>query len=209
VTDSKQYFDTIGAGWDEMQERFFSDRVRDRAFEVAKIEAGRTAVDVGAGTGFLSGALLGHGMRVISVDQSKPMLDGLRAKYPDDGGLECRVGEAERIPVDDGTADFCFANMCLHHVERPAAAIREMARVLKPGGKLVITDLDSHEQEFLRVEHHDRWMGFDRDQVHRWFTEAGLDDVLVEGIDEECCTASHEGKQASIGIFVAQGRRRP
>ena len=120
MSGSKDYFDTIGAGWDEMQERFFSDRVRERAFEVAGIEPGRSA-----------------------VDQSRPMLDGLRAKYPDASGLDCRVGDAENVPVDDGSVDYCFANMCLHHVERPARAILEMARILKPGGRLVITDLDA------------------------------------------------------------------
>jgi ubiquinone/menaquinone biosynthesis C-methylase UbiE len=182
---SKAYFDEIGSGWDRMQESFFSERVRDRAFDVAAIEPGRTAVDVGAGTGFVSGALVDRGLRVVAVDQSRPMLDGLRAKLPSADGLDCRVGDAERLPVEDASADHVFANMCLHHVERPADAIREMVRVLR----------------------HDRWMGFDLAEVRGWLADAGLEDATVERIGEECCATSCDGERASIGIFVASGRK--
>lgn len=58
--------------------------------------------------------------------------------------------------------NYVFANMCPHHVENPPEAIREMARVVQPGGRLVITDLEPHDFTFLREEHHDRWMGFAR-----------------------------------------------
>lgn len=207
MNTSKEYFDTIGADWDRMQETFFSERVRVRAFQVAVIEPDRAAVDVGAGTGFITGALLGRGLRVIAVDQSPTMLEALRAKFPDTDALDCRIGDAEHLPVDDASVDYCFANMCLHHVERPAQAIREMVRILKPGGKIVITDLDSHDHAFLLTEHHDRWMGFDRDDIRHWFRETGLDDVSVEGIDEECCTTSLGGACAAIGIFVAAGTK--
>ncbi|MGH7463173.1 MAG: class I SAM-dependent methyltransferase, partial [Longimicrobiales bacterium] len=101
-----------------------------------------------------------------------------------------------------------FANMYLHHVESPSGAIREMARILKPSGKLVITDLDEHTFEFLRTEHHDRWMGFKREDVERWFVEAGLQGVEVEGVDDVCRAESCCGDQfANISIFVACGRK--
>jgi ubiquinone/menaquinone biosynthesis C-methylase UbiE len=63
--------------------------------------------------------------------------------------------------------DYVFANMYLHHVEQPVAAIREMARILKARGKLV--DLDEHNFESLRTEQHDRWPGFYREEVRQWF----------------------------------------
>ena len=66
------------------------------------------------------------------------------------------------------------ANMYLHHVESPQEAIQEMARVLKPHGKLIITDLDEHTFEFLKKEHHDRWLGFKREEVKKWFVNARL-----------------------------------
>jgi ubiquinone/menaquinone biosynthesis C-methylase UbiE len=83
-----------------------------------------------------------------------------------------------------------------------------MARILKPGGKLVITDLDRHDFDFLRTEHCDRWMGFDWPDVARWFAEAGLADVEIDCVGENCCAASQCGcGAAAVSIFVALGTR--
>src|SRR5207244_13130942 len=106
----------------------------------------------------------GRGVEVIAVDESERMLDELRRRIPV-SVVDCGVGRAERIPIDDGAVDYVFANMLLHHVGEPSRAVREMARVLRPGGVVVITDLDSHEFEFLRTERHDRWKGFERVNV--------------------------------------------
>ena len=105
-------------------------------------------------------------MKVIAVDESERMLDEPRRRRIPVSGVERRVGSAERIPIEDEAVDYVFANMLLHHVEEPSRAIREMARVLRPGGVVVVvTDLDSHEFEFLRTERHDCWKGFERVSV--------------------------------------------
>ena len=80
-----------------------------------------------------------------------------------------------------------------------------MARILKPGGRVVVTDMDAHAFTFLRDEHHDRWMGFERRDVSSWFREAGLTDVRVEGLGDECCATSNCGGDAAVGIFIAVG----
>ena len=81
-----------------------------------------------------------------------------------------------------------------------------MVRILKPGGKLIITDLDEHTFAFLKEEQHDRWMGFKREEVRGWFTAAGLKNVAVESVGENCCAPSScGGESASISIFVASG----
>ena len=205
MSTSKGYFDRIGADWDGMQESFFSERVRTRAFEVAEIVSGRRAVDLGAGTGFVTGGLLERGLHVIAVDQSAVMLKALRAKFPETAALDCRSGDAEKIPVDDACVDYCFANMLLHHVDNPQQAIQEMARIVRPGGRVVVTDLDAHDHQFLREEHHDRWMGFPRKDIQQWFREAGLMDVQVESVGETCCATSCAGESAAVSIFLGIG----
>jgi hypothetical protein len=82
-----------------------------------------------------------------------------------------------------------------------------MARVLKPGGTLVITDADTHTHEWLRTEQHDRWLGFDRAAISRWFSEAGLETVSVGDTQEICSPTSDCGTTAAITIFIASGRK--
>jgi len=121
--------------------------------------------------------------------------------------VDFRIGEAERLPVENESVDYVFANMLLHHVEHPPDAIKEMARVLKKGGTLVITDLDEHEFEFLKEEQRDRWMGFKREDIERWFLEAGFRKTKVECANENCCAQSSCGESARVSIFVASTRK--
>jgi len=205
---SKDYFNQVASQWDEMRTAFFSEAVRERAYAVAGVIPGQAAADIGAGTGFIAEGLVQRGLRVICVDQSEAMLAELRKKFAEAEDVEFRQGEAESLPILDGSLDAVFANMYLHHVEDPARAIREMVRPLKPGGRLVITDLDEHGFEFLRSEHHDRWMGFVREDVRRWFEEAGLLDVAVDSVGESCTSQSNSGSEtASVSIFVASGTK--
>jgi ubiquinone/menaquinone biosynthesis C-methylase UbiE len=202
---SKAYFDDVAGDWDDMRGGFFPDAVREAALRAAGVKSGQLAADIGAGTGFITGALLAAGLNVVAVDQSPAMLDVLAGKFE---RVDARPGTAEALPLTDEHVDHAFANMYLHHVEDPAAAIREMARILKPGGRLVITDLDTHEFHFLVEEQHDRWMGFARDDVRGWFEAAGLRDVVVDCVGGDCCADSVAGAgRAEVSIFIATGTK--
>ena len=181
---SKPYFEEVATQWDTMRQEFFSEGVREKAYAAAELKPGMVVADIGAGSGFVSEGLVAQGLRVIAVDQSPAMLVELQRRLGEDA-IECREGEAEHLPIEDGTVDRAFANMYLHHVERPAVAIAELARILKPGGRLLITDVDTHTHTFLLTEHHDRWMGFDRDEVRGWFKAAGLRNVSVSDAGED------------------------
>jgi ubiquinone/menaquinone biosynthesis C-methylase UbiE len=206
--DSKSYFDSVAADWSSMRQGFFGVNLRTKAFEVARVRPGKIAADIGAGTGFVTEGLIQRGLRVIAVDRSKAMLDVLKSKLSSSAQIDCRTGEAENLPIGDNHVDFACANMYLHHVLDPAVAIKEMVRILKPGGMLVLTDMDEHSFTFFKAEHHDRWMGFKREDVHRWLEEAGLKEIRVICADEQCCADSECGsQQAQVSIFIASGTK--
>ena len=205
---SKDYFDEVAPQWDEMREVFFSEAVREKAIGVADVRPGELAADIGAGSGFVTEGLVRKGLRVIAVDQSEAMLNEMRSKLSHLDTIEYRVGRAESLPVDNEAVDHVFANMYLHHVDSPPRAIGEMVRILKPGGRLVITDMDEHPFEFLRTEQHDRWLGFKREDVRMWLSEAGLRGVATDCVGEDCCAQSAGGDSfASVSVFVAHGQK--
>jgi ubiquinone/menaquinone biosynthesis C-methylase UbiE len=206
--ESGNYFDEVAPQWDRLRESFFSKAVRDKAFAVANLQEGRIAADIGCGTGFITEGLVQRGLSVIAVDGSQNMLSEMKQKFAGLDLIEYRLGEAGSLPIQDEKVDYAFANMYLHHVEVPSEAIREMARILKPGGMLIITDLDEHGFEFLKREHNDRWMGFARDDIQRRFEEAGLQDIVVDCVGENCCASSSCGSErAKISIFMASGKK--
>lgn len=205
---SKDYFEKVANQWDQMRKSFFSDKVMEAALAIANVQPGRLAADIGAGTGFITEGLIQKGLKVIAVDQSKAMLEEMKKKFAQFDTVEYRIGQSNSLPIRDETVDYIFANMYLHHVDSPQVAIKEMARTLKPGGKVVVTDIDEHEFEFLRKEQHDRWLGFKREDIERWFKEAGLKNVRVDCVGEDCCADSDEcGENASVSIFVAYGEK--
>jgi C_GCAxxG_C_C family probable redox protein len=166
---SKGYFEKVANEWDNMQQTFFSDSARNKAFEIANIKKGDTIADIGAGTGYITEGLIDKGVNVIAVDQSLSMLKEMQNKFSKFDIIDYRVGDSENLPIKESEVDFAFANMYLHHVDNPEKSIKEMTRIIKKGGKLFITDLDEHTHEFLRTEQYDKWLGFNRDNIKKWF----------------------------------------
>lgn len=203
--DANTYFETVAPEWETMRSGFFAPSVREKAIAAAGLEPPGRVADIGAGSGFVTEALAAGGFSVTAVDRSASMLKALSARL---SGVDCRQGDAEALPLETGEVAAAFANMYLHHVDDPAAALREMARIIRPDGRLVITDLDEHAHAFLAEEHHDRWMGFDRRDIDRWFRQAGLVDVAVVCANENCCATAVDGTEAAkVSIFIASGRK--
>lgn len=202
---SREYFEGVAGEWDAMRKEFFSDEVRKKAAEAAGVSPGEVIADVGAGTGFVTEELLGRGAAVVAVDQSQAMLGEIEKKWGSTGRVRTVMGTEDDLRLADGAVHAACANMYLHHVEDPAGAIRELARIVRPGGRLVITDLEAHSFEFLRSEQHDRWLGFKREEVRQWLEESGLIDVHVDATDESCCSASATcpDQAAKVSIFLA------
>jgi len=103
------------------------------------------------------------------------MLELARRRFDDHmEGISLRIGELDYLPLRDGEADFICINLVLHHLSRPAAALAEIARVLHPGGVVLVTDFDQHVQESMRSHYGDRWLGFSREALAAALEQAGL-----------------------------------
>ena len=205
---SEKYFDKVAAEWDAIRIHLFPDVVREKAIAKTDIKTGDLAADIGAGTGFLSEILLSKGAKVTAFDQSTEMVNQLINKFGNLLYFSAKKGIDTNLPADENTFDYVFANMYLHHVENPQTAINEMVRILKPGGKLVITDLDEHNFDFLVTEQNDVWKGFKRRDIKEWFQKAGLREIAIECIDENCCSVSKGSNEtAKISIFIASGEK--
>jgi ubiquinone/menaquinone biosynthesis C-methylase UbiE len=204
----RRYFDEIASEWDRMRESAFGNEVREFAISVANVQPGpdRLAADIGVGTGFIAQGLIERGLRVIAIDHSMKMLRVIKQKMPNAAALAFCRADAERLPLCSGAVDYVFANMCLHHLARPRQAIDEMGRILRAGGRLVITDLNAHRFTFLTEERRDRWLGFEHPKLKGWLLEAGLRDVEVEDTNEYVSVQSSTcAEHAQIGILVAYG----
>lgn len=205
---SKAFFNEIANQWDEMRTSYFSSQVREKSFDIAKLEAGKTAADIGAGTGFITEGLLKRNLNVVVVDQSEEMLKSMQSKFADYDNVEYKLGNYDSLPIEDSAVDYVFASMFLHHVEEPLVAIKEMARILRPGGKLIIADAEEHPYEFLKTEHYDVWLGFKKDELREWLFLANLNNASIKDLDERCIVPSKHTKQvADINILVGYGEK--
>ncbi|MCJ7446229.1 MAG: methyltransferase domain-containing protein [Bacteroidales bacterium] len=205
---SKQYFENIAEDWDKMRESFFPRSIRNKAILLAGINKGSLVADIGAGSGFISEGLIDKQVRIVAVDQSQKMLEVMKQKFKDYANFECRLGESENLPFQENELDFVFANMYLHHVDNPQKSINELIRILKAGGKLIITDLDKHSHEFLVKEQHDKWMGFDRSDIQNWFKDSGFKNIQIDCIGDDCCADSETyNESAQISVFIAIGQK--
>jgi len=177
----RSFFDSVGPEWDALRKVFNDDIVRARAI-TRLIEPGLRVADIGTGTGILALELAKLGVSVIGVDNSARMLEAAESKFEEAGvtGVELRRGEAHRLPLEDGEVDGCFVHMVLHYLPSPADAVREMARVVKPGGTVVVVDFVRHAQEWMRQELGVVWLGFTPEEIDSWFTGAGLPAPAIE-----------------------------
>ena len=165
-----------GAEWDEAQALALP--VEQIALAVRRMvgaAAGRL-LDIGTGTGHLLETLAPQIEVGLGVDASRAMLALARSRLSQPGLGHCAVRQADmyRLPFSAGSFDTAVLQMVLHYAEDPAAAITEAARVLRPGGLLLVVDLVRHgaAEQVARLAH--RWPGFDDAAVARLMQDAGL-----------------------------------
>lgn len=183
ATDS---FRRQGAEWEEMRALDLPvPRVEAALLDLVPETVGRL-LDVGTGTGRVLELLAPRVGRGLGIDASKAMLALARARLARAGCAHCavRLGDMYRLPLADGSFDLAVLQMVLHHAEDPALVLAEVARVLRPGGRLLVIELARHDRTDLTARLAHRWPGFAAAEMQGLLAGAGLDagaPVTVDG----------------------------
>jgi ArsR family transcriptional regulator len=171
-------FRSKGADWDEMRALDLpAQAVEDALLGLIPAEAAGRLLDIGTGTGRVLELLAPRVHQALGVDASKAMLALARARLagPEFGHCAVRLADMYRLPLPDASFDTVVLQMVLHHAEDPAGVVTEAARVLAPGGRLLLIDLAEHQRTDLTGKLAHRWPGFSDAGIDRMFTGAGLE----------------------------------
>jgi ArsR family transcriptional regulator len=200
-SDAQSYFARNAARWDEIRSLYVAEANVEAAILAA---AGpgpfERMIDLGTGAGRML-ALLGAKARdAIGLDLSQQMLNVARLHVTAAGlqGVELRHGDIFSTRLPDASADLVVVHQVLHYLSDPASAVTEAARLVSPGGRLLIVDFAPHGLEFLREVHQHRRLGFSDEEMGRWLGGAGLSAPQVTTLP----SASSEG--LTVKIWAAE-----
>jgi ubiquinone/menaquinone biosynthesis C-methylase UbiE/DNA-binding transcriptional ArsR family regulator len=177
-TKSQEFFSSSAGQWDRVRDDLFGDRFHLAAF-AGFADPAWTVADLGCGTGQTAAALAPFVARVIAVDGSPPMLQAARKRLQPFGNVDVRRGDLEALPLADSEADAATLMLVLHHVAEPANVMLEAARVLKPGGRVLLVDMLPHDREHYRQQMGHVWLGFSEDYIARLLEHHGFTNTRV------------------------------
>lgn len=199
-TRSQEFFSSEAGRWDSMRDELFGNRFHLLAL-LGLLEESATVGDLGCGTGQVTEALAPFVGRVIAVDESAAMIRAARRRLEVYPNVEVRQGELEALPIDDKVLDLATLILVLHHLPQPGKAIAEVARALRPGGRLVVVDMLPHAREEYRQRMGHLWLGFSEENIRRFLEDADLTNVELHALP-----VSEEAKGPTL--FAARARRR-
>lgn len=200
------YFSRNAASWDQLRSLHAPDKSVEAA--ILKLVGKRpfqSMLDLGTGTGRLLEILAPLYRRGVGIDMSREMLAVARANLDRAGVTHAQVrqGDIFSPPVERDSFDLVTIHQVLHYLDDPARGIREAARLLRPGGRMIVVDFAPHTLEFLRSEHAHQRLGFADKQMEEWFAEAGLDLDVEQAFEP---SASAEGK-LTVKLWFGRDRR--
>ena len=170
---SQEYFSSVAGQWDAVRTELFGER-SPLVGMLALADPAWVVADLGCGTGPLTATLAPFVRRVIAVDASAPMLTAARRRLDGMPNVDIRQGELEALPIDRASADVAVMSLVLHYIAEPPRALGEGARVLRPGGRLVIVDMMPHDRDEYRQQMGHVWQGFSAEQMVDWLSTAGF-----------------------------------
>jgi ArsR family transcriptional regulator len=185
AAQAADYFAQNADRWDEIRSLYTSESAVEAAILAAAGEGPfERLIDLGAGTGRMLTLFGDRARRSAGLDLSRQMLNIARGNVAAAGlaGCELRHGDIFDTRLADAAGDLVIVHQVLHYLGEPAAAVAEAARLVAPGGRLIIVDFAPHGLEFLRAEHRHRRLGFFDDEMERWLDAAGLGDLTMTAL---------------------------
>jgi ArsR family transcriptional regulator len=171
------YFRRNAAKWDEMRSLYVDDaEVEHRLLELVPEDGVQDLLDIGTGTGRILQLLAPRTGRAVGIDLSREMLQVARSNLEGSRLRHCvvRHGDMYQLPASRRSFDLVTVHQVLHFAEQPGEVIAEAARVLRPGGRIIVVDFEAHDHDALRRDHAHLWLGFRDRDVTDWFAAAGL-----------------------------------
>lgn len=196
---SREFFSSAAGEWDRLRQELFGDRVHLLAL-LALLDDRLVVGDLGCGTGQVSEALAPHVARVIALDGSPEMLEAARQRLHTHANVDVREGALESMPIPAGELDVAVASLVLHHQPEPARVLAEMARVLKPNGRILIVDMLPHDRLDYQQQMGHVWLGFSSETIHRLMAAEGFSEIRVQSLP---VATDAQGP----ALFVATGRK--
>jgi ArsR family transcriptional regulator len=178
---SREFFATAAGKWDRLREDLFGDTFHLWAV-LGLIDPTLTVGDLGCGTGQLSETVAPYVRRVVAVDGSAEMLEAARQRLGEFANVDIRKGELEALPINDGELDAALLSLVLHYSAEPVRTLSEVARVCRPGAKLLVVDMLPHHHEEYRQQMGHVWLGFSEKQIVKFLTAAGFDNARVRAL---------------------------
>ncbi len=198
---AQNYFRRHAAEWDRIRRLHVADAAVEEAIRAALGDAPiRSLLDLGTGTGRMLELFAGDIESGLGLDLSHDMLALARARLDRAGLKHCSVrhGDIYDLALPRDSFDVVIVHQVLHFLDDSARALREAARVLRPGGRLLVVDFAPHDLEFLREEHAHRRLGFAAETVQQWMQAAGLDVVRQQTLPP--------GPEGKIAVSLWLGR---
>jgi len=197
------YFEQIAPIWDEERSlHAAADTVEAAILDAIDDQPIGRMLDVGTGTARMVQLLADRAERAVGLDTSHSMLSVARANLERSGvaNWELRQGDVHSPPLDAASFDLVVIHQVLHYLDDPARAIAEAARLVAPGGRLLVVDFAPHRHDFLRAAAHRR-LGFTHHQLADWFDQAGFDCPTITDVEPP---ASQDG--LTVTIWLATNR---
>lgn len=198
---AQTFFARLAPKWDELRSLHICETVVEAAvLDALGDRPIGSLIDLGTGTGRMLGLLAPRAARATGLDSSHAMLSVARANLERQGlsRVDLRQGDIHAPPFARASFDLVVVHQVLHYLDDPARALRGAARLVAPGGRLLVVDFAPHELEFLRTGQAHRRLGFSADQVSGWLAEAGLATIATRDL------APRESGQLTVTLWLAQ-----